>query len=133
MIKSMLSDPNARQFGKFLIVGVVNTAFGYLVFALLIWLGLAPQPALALAFVIGVAWNFLGHARFVFGTRGFARVPHYVGSYLLVYGLNALALSQLLGAGVSSLVAQAILAPVAAVLSFFLIGKALTGRFPVFE
>ena len=133
MIERLSSDPTIRQFAKFLVVGVVNTAFGYLVYALFVWIGLAPQPALALAFVIGVAWNFLGHARYVFGTKGFARLPHYIGSYALIYVVNALALAQLWGFGMHSLAAQAVLAPIAAVASFFMIGKALTGRFPVFQ
>lgn len=128
----MRRDPTARQFIRFILIGVLNTAVGYAVFAALIWAGLPPQPALALAFVIGVMWNFFAHARYVFGTTGLSRVPHYVLGYLVVYGFNAIALKLLLSAGLASLLAQAILAPVAAVLSFFLIAKALTGRFPIF-
>lgn len=131
-ISQLRHDPTMHQFIRFILIGVLNTAFGYCVFAILIWAGLSPQPALALAFVLGVIWNFFAHARFVFGEGGLSRVPHYVLGYLVVYGFNALALKMLLSAGLTSLVAQALLAPVAAVLSFFLIAKALTGRFPIF-
>lgn len=132
LISQLMHDPTMRQFLRFIMIGVLNTAFGYAVFALLIWIGLPPQPALALAFVLGVMWNYFAHARYVFGAGGLARVPHYVLGYLVVYGFNALALKLLLSAGLASLVAQALLAPIAAVLSFFLIAKALTGRFPIF-
>ena len=118
------------RFGKFLVVGLLNTGFGYAVFALLVLAGLAPQIALALAFVIGVAWNYMFHARLVFNQGGFRGVPAYVGSYAAIYLFNAAGLAVLLHAGLPALWAQAILAPSAAVISFFLIARALTGKFP---
>ncbi len=119
------------RFLKFLAVGVLNTAFGYAVYAVLVLLGMTPQPALALAFVIGVIWNYGTHARLVFGTSGFGRMPHYVGAYLLIYGVNALALAAALRAGVAPLLAQGVLAVLMAGLSFLLISLALTGVLPL--
>lgn len=121
----------SHQFVRFVIVGVVNTAFGLGVYALLILFGMPPQPALALAFVIGVLWNFALHGRFVFASRGFSRLPYYVAAYLVTYGVNAWCLQAMLAAGFGSIIAQTILAGPMAVLSFVLISKALTGRFPV--
>jgi putative flippase GtrA len=43
---------------RFLLVGVLNTAFGYLLFALLLALGLKVPLALLLATVGGVLFNF---------------------------------------------------------------------------
>jgi putative flippase GtrA len=119
-----------RQFPRFVVIGVINTAFGLGVYTLLVLLGMPPQPALAVAFGIGVLWNFMLHGRFLFGIRGFGRLPHYIAAYIVTYSFNALSLQALLAAGLGSILAQTLLAPVAAVLSFILISKALTGHFP---
>ncbi len=122
----MLSNPTLRQFARFVAVGLVNTGFGYLVYAALVMAGLSPQPALALAFAIGVIWNYWTHASLVFGQRGLRRLPAYVGCYLLIYGVNSAALAAALRIGMGALAAQALLAPFAACLSFLLIRRVLT-------
>lgn len=129
-LRALSQDQGVIRFVKFILVGVLNTAFGYLLYALLIFLGIAPQPALAIAFFVGVLWNYLTHARLVFDQNGFNRIPAYAISYLLIYVLNSGALALLLRAGLHPLLAQAVLLPVIAVISFLLISKALTGRFP---
>ncbi len=128
-MKALLTDPK-WTFVRFLVIGIVNTAFGYLLFALLLYAGLRPQPALALAFGGGVAWNYLTHARLVFGTRGVSQLPPYVLAYLMIYGVNAGGLQALMAAGVAPIIAQAVLVPPMAVLAYILIGRVLTGRFP---
>ena len=117
-------------FLRFLIVGVLNTAFGYLLFGLFLWAGLRPQPALALAFASGVIWNYATHARLVFGTRGLVQLPTYALAYLGLYGVNALGLQVLLGTGLSPFVAQGVVVLPVAMLAYVVIGRVLTGRFP---
>lgn len=123
-------DCQRRRFVRFLVVGAINTGFGYGVYAILVLAGLGPQLALALAFALGVIWNFSLHARIVFRTRGLARFPIYVAVYLLLYAINALALRAAIMAGIPPLAAQLVLAGAIAVLSFLLIGWALTGQRP---
>ena len=119
------------RFVKFLAVGVLNTAFGLGLYWLFLWLGLWPQPALALAFAFGVMWNYLTHARLVFGTVGLGRLAPYVAAYLALYGLNALSLRALLASGVGAYAAQAILVLPMAAIAFVLISYVLTGRLPL--
>lgn len=119
-----------QQFVRFILVGLGNTAIGYLLFAGFVQLGVPSQPALALAFTLGVIWNFWAHARFVFGQGGFAKLPAYVGVYLAIWAGNALALKGAEGIGLPPLIAQALLAPIAAVLSFVFIARVLTGAYP---
>lgn len=114
------------RFLRFLLVGGLNTGFGYAVYAVLVLTGLAPQLALALAFCIGVIWNFFTHARLVFGARGFRRLPAYVAVYVGIYAVNAFLLARVMGLGIHPLVAQAGLALVMAVLSYGLIKAVLT-------
>lgn len=119
------------RFIRFLGVGVVNTGFGYGVYAGLILLHLAPQPALAVAFAIGILWNYTTHARLVFGTRGARKLLPYAGAYAVIYAINALALAWALQSGLTALLAQAILVLPMACLSFVLISAVLTGHWPL--
>lgn len=119
-------SPAARKaFLRFLAVGVVNTAFGYGVYAVGIMGGLPAQTALALQFLLGVLWNYRMHARWVFAVEGWGRLPAYVGAYLLIWALNALALRVLLSVGLGALAAQALILPATVALSWLLIGRVM--------
>ena len=130
-LAALWANPDMRRFAKFVIVGVVNTGVGYGIYAVLVWAGLSPQPALAWSFVLGVAWNYLSHARLVFGSGGYRRMPWYIGAYVLIYIGNALLLALFLRLGLHPLLAQAVILPFAALSAFLMIGKALTGRWPL--
>ena len=93
------------RFGRFVAVGLVNTAVGYGIYAAGLAAGLPPQAALAVQFVLGVLWNYGMHARIVFACRGFARLPAYVGAYVLLWAVNALSLRTMQGAGFDPLTA----------------------------
>ncbi len=131
MIAALRARPDLWRFVKFLVVGVLNTAIGWAIYAVLLrLLGLPWQVALALAYVIGVMWNFFTHARLVFLTRGFGRLPAYVVAYVMVFLLNKWVLSRVIAAGVSELWAQALLLLPMAMVTFVLISLALTAEMP---
>lgn len=113
---------------RFLMVGIANTGFGYAVYALAVLAGLPPQLALALQFVLGVLWNYRLHARLVFLVTGWGRLPVYIGAYVLIWAVNALALRLLLGQGLGPLVAQLAILPFVTVLSWLLIGRVMGFR-----
>jgi putative flippase GtrA len=97
-----------RQFLRFLVVGAVNTAFGYGVFALLTWLGLPYPAAIGLATVAGVAFNFQSTGRLVFGGAPRSRLVRFVAVYAVVYLLNLLAVAGLLRLGLNVYTANAL-------------------------
>lgn len=130
-LSDLWATEDARTFLKFLAVGVMNTMVGYLLYAAFVWVGFSPQPALACSFALGVAWNFLTHGKLVFGTKGYGRLPHYLAAYGFVYLCNAGTLQTLLGLGLGPLLAQALILPFAAAGTFLLLGKAMTGRWPI--
>lgn len=129
--KKVVSQLISRQFGRFLIVGATNTVVGLTLYALFLALGFLPQVALILSFIMGVVWNFLGHAQFVFKGSRLNRLPAYFACYVCLYCLNAWGLHQLMMLGLGPLISQTILAPAVAILSFAAIGRVLTGKFPV--
>ncbi len=122
-----LDDRVVRRFARFVFFGIINTAFGYAVYAALIVAGLAPQTALVLSFAVGVVWNYFTTARFVFDERGFRKFPAYVLAYVTIYGINAGGLQIALNMGLAPLLSQAILLPFVAVLSYLLLSYVLTG------
>lgn len=129
-LRASRGDGDWTRLLRFLVTGVVNTAFGYGVFALLVLVGLPPQPALALSFVAGVLWNYVIHARFVFGTEGYRKLPSYAAVYVALYLLNSACLAAALRAGVTPLKAQAVLTLIMAMISFVALSFVLTGRLP---
>jgi putative flippase GtrA len=73
------------QFVRFLVVGAINMAFGYAVFALLIFLGLHYSLASLLATIIGVLFNFRTYGRLVFNDTRAHLLFKFVTVYAFVY------------------------------------------------
>jgi putative flippase GtrA len=115
------------QMVRFLAVGVLNTAFGYAIFAAGIFAGLPSGVALAIAMVIGVIFNFFTLGHLVFDSRDPTRLPRFVGVYALTYVVNLAMLALWQKAGVGPLLAQLACLPVTVSLTFVLM------RFMVFK
>lgn len=115
------------QVVRFLAVGVLNTAFGYVIFAAGIFAGLVSGIALAIAMVIGVIFNFFTLGRLVFDSRDPSRLPRFVGVYALTYVVNLAMLALWQRIGVGPLLAQLACLPVTVSLTFVLM------RFLVFR
>jgi putative flippase GtrA len=101
---------------RFLLVGLLNTGFGYAAFAGLTLLGSAPLAALVGATLAGMAFNFQTLGRLVFRTNG--RVWRFIMVYAAVLDVNWLGLWALREVGVGALAAQAVLVLPMAGLSF---------------
>jgi putative flippase GtrA len=131
MIAALRARPDLWRLVKFLVVGVLNTAFGFLAYAFFLRLvGLPWQWALILSYACGVLWNFGTHGRIVFGTEGFRRLPLYILAYAAIFLINKAALKAAIAAGLSELWSQAVLVLPMAVVAFFLVSLALTGSLP---
>ena len=75
-------------FIRYLLVGLLNTAFGYAVFALLIFCGLHYPIALFIATVAGIFFNFRTFGCFVFNQRDWRFIWRFFAVYGLLYVLN---------------------------------------------
>lgn len=85
----MLTDINlSKKFLLFVLVGSLNTAFGFLLYSIFLFLEFRSVLAMLFATVIGVFFNFYSLKSFVFNDRvGF--IFKYFFSYAIVYALNA--------------------------------------------
>jgi putative flippase GtrA len=117
--RNLLRSASVRKFIRFLFVGGINTVVGYGLFAVLVYAGLQPELALAIATVLGVLFNYLTTGALVFQNRDHSRILRFIAVYGVIYLLNAGALRSLLYAGLSPLLAQLFLVPVVAVATFF--------------
>ena len=103
---------------RFLLVGVLNTAFGYVIYLVGLYLGLSAGVALAAATTIGALFNYATTGRLVFKQAGLGKLLPFLVAYLLIYLVNLGALHGLIALGATALWAQAVLLPVVAVGSF---------------
>jgi putative flippase GtrA len=79
-----------RKVARFLATGVLNTAFGYGLYALLVFAGLPYLPALVVATAAGVVFNFFTFGRLAFRValaRGM--FPRFLAGYGIALALNA--------------------------------------------
>ncbi|MCC3245814.1 GtrA family protein [Methylocystis sp. WRRC1] len=109
-----------HRFARFLVVGVINTIFGYGVFFILLRMGLAPTAALAVSTSLGVLFNFLTTGRIVFANSDATRLWRFVAVYGLVFIFNAACLEGALAIGAGAALAQALLLAPCVALSYFL-------------
>jgi putative flippase GtrA len=80
------------QFLKFILVGGLNTLFGYGLFALLLALGLPYPYALFLATCIGVLFNFKSTGKLVFKNSSNALLIRFILLYVFIYLFNLAAI-----------------------------------------
>jgi len=110
----------SSSFIRFLFVGGLNTAFGYGMFVICLWLGLHYAVAAAVATVLGVLFNFHSTGRLVFSSTHHRHLPLFVGVYFVVYLVNVLGLSLLSIAKIPPWLGGLLLILPCAMLSYFL-------------
>lgn len=116
-----LMEVASSRFARFLLVGVLNAAFGYGMYAALLWLGLAPYLAVGIGTVLGVLFNFQSTGRLVFESAHPGRLPRFVLVYAFMYFVNVGCLSLLMSrTGLNAYVAGAVMLLPVAILTFFL-------------
>lgn len=111
------------QFVRFLLVGLLNTAFGYALFAGFILLGASLALALAGGTVLGVLFNFRTIGRLVFANRELRLLPRFIAVYSLYFILNLACLQGLLRLGLAPLLAQLLLLPWLSAVNFVLLRR----------
>lgn len=117
LIKQLLGT---KEFFRFVQIGVLNTIFGYGVFALIYLVTAQPNLSVITATIIGVIFNFFTTGRIVFGNRKVSVLASFLLGYCVTLGVNIVLLNVLLELGLSGLVAQALLLPITVVLSYLI-------------
>jgi putative flippase GtrA len=119
-VRRVWRAPLEWRFLRFLLVGGLNTAFGYGVFALLISAGLTYPVAAFVSTAAGILFNFKSYGTLVFRSHDNRKLLRFVGVYAICYGINLLPLAWAKRQGVSLLVVGAVVAVPMALLGFTL-------------
>ena len=80
--------PIKRQLISFLLVGILNTAFGYGLFTLFIYIGLYYPLAVLFSTILGVLFNFKTIGKLVFGSSDNGLIFRFALVYVITYLLN---------------------------------------------
>lgn len=111
-----------------MLVGIVNTAFGYALFAFFYLLLGSHQLAITLATACGVVSNFHFTGRLVFRSRKLSALLPFVAGYGAVWLVNMLLLDELTDLAISPLAGQTLALPVLALLSYAINRYLVFGR-----
>ena len=105
---------------KYLLVGGLNTVFGYCVFAILLFYGFHYSLAVLVSTILGVLFNFQSYGRLVFQNHAWDLLGKFILVYTIIYLINILLLV-VFDLFVSNLyISGAIALPVIAYLGYFL-------------
>lgn len=114
---------------RFLIVGGVNTAFGYGAYAFLLFVGFHYAAASFVGTVAGVLFNFLTTGTLVFDGLSPARLARFVAVYAATWVLNVALLAALVHGGFDPYVAGLVaIVPMALVSYLSMRGFVFAGR-----
>jgi len=109
-----------KIFTKFLLVGALNTLFGYSLFVFLLYVGLHYTVAVLVGTILGVLFNFKTTGKLVFGSSDNRLLYKFVGVYVIIYCLNIVSLYLFEQSGVNLYLGGAILILPMAFISFVL-------------
>lgn len=116
--------PLFGQIARFIVTGGINTVFGYLVYALGVTvLKMSYTEAVTFSYVIGVSFSYIMFRTFVFtgGDRSWRSFSRFIPTYVVLLFINMAALAVLVDhLGMNKLLAQAIIVPFCAALSFII-------------
>ena len=107
----------ARRIVLFVAAGLINTAFGYGVYALCVVLGCGAALSVIVSTVAGVSFNFrtLGA---VFAVQGLARLPRFVTVYAVLAPLNVALLRLAQSSGADPYLGEALVLAVVTPLTY---------------
>ncbi|MBT3476098.1 GtrA family protein [bacterium] len=77
-----------KNFLLFLCVGLLNTLFGYSIFAFFLWIGIHFSIAALISTIAGVLFNFSTFGRIVFNNKSYSNLPKFTAVYALNYFLG---------------------------------------------
>jgi putative flippase GtrA len=112
----------------FLIVGGINTVFGYGMFALFIFIGLHYAIAYLFATVLGILFNFFATGRLVFRNYDNRLMLRFFMVYSIVYLCNVGILTIFKSFNVSMYIAGAILILPVAATSYLMMKRYVFGK-----
>jgi putative flippase GtrA len=120
LLRYLAVKAKASRVIRFVLVGVLNTGFSYLIYAVLLFVGLGYQLANFFALVVGIVFSFKTQGTFVFNNTARGLFFRFAICWLLIYLCNIGFIRQMLIFGLDAYEAGALAIAPIAVLSYLL-------------
>lgn len=117
-LNDLISSARAHHIFRFLVVGVINTVFSYLVYALCLYVGFKYQIANLIALVLGIIFSFKTQGRFVFKNTDQRLIGRFVMSWAFIYFFTIILIGRIIELGFSAYWAGIIALPFTALVSY---------------
>lgn len=121
-------SPPALRFLRFVAVGVLNTGFGYGLFAVIVAFGVPLEISLLLSTTLGIVFNFITTGSLVFFKRTPKLFVPFALVYIVIYFLNVVLLRLVVSCGLVPAIGQALLMPIIVVMSYFGMSRYVFGE-----
>lgn len=105
---------------RFMLIGGLNTAFSYGLYAAFIFIGLSYRWAYLLALLIGIFFSFATQGAFVFNNRERRLIGRFALVWIMIYLFNMALIEQVMRAGLDAYIAGALTVVPSTTLSYFL-------------
>lgn len=79
-----------KQVTNFILIGIINTIFGYSLYALFIFIGFNYILSVLFSTILGVLFNFKTISKYVFETNDKKLIFKFSSVYLIVFIINVL-------------------------------------------
>ncbi len=106
------------RFFRFLLVGIVNTAFSYLVYASILFIGFNYAIANLIALMTGILFSFKVQGYFVFRNSNNRLLGKFIICWAGIYIVNVILIRIGLGLGLNAYASGALSIPLVAVLAY---------------
>lgn len=105
-------------FVRYVVVGVLNTLVGYLLYVLFLFIGFEYRLANLFALIVGVAFSFKTQGKLVFRNSDNRLIFRYLACWTLIYFSNIYVIGRIIAFGFSEYAAGALATPINVLLSF---------------
>lgn len=106
------------QFIRFILVGIVNTAFSYSIYAFFLYLGFNYAIANLLSLLLGILFSFKTQSRFVFGNSDNRLLGRFFFGWAVIYLATITLIGQLIDRGLDAYVSGALAIPFSTAMSY---------------
>lgn len=118
ILNTIVKQGRKAEVMRFVFVGIINTCVSYLIYALLLSVGLQYQMANLIALVIGILFSFKTQGHLVFNNRNNRLLGRFILSWVFIYACVILLIGRIIDFGFDAYAAGALALPFSAVLSY---------------
>ena len=123
ILKIFICNFSVNQFIRFLVIGSLNSLFGFAVYSFVIFAGGAVWISLLLSTLLGSFFNFVTYGRYVFRELIIKQLPSFLICYLTIYIVNLILINLILNILINKILIQFILLLPMSLFSYFLFSR----------